>query len=107
MPKPRVQHKLPLFLNTLFLLYFVETVAIDLLQLSRSRQNSTYMLGCVDHFNRLLELAPLFNKTPAVVAHALVSHHICPCTTPFFMERVPAKGQQNNVKKNFACRKTL
>ena len=57
-----------------------EAVAIDLLQLPHS--HASYVLVCVDHFSRFVVLAPLLNKTPAVVVHALVSHLICPYTTP-------------------------
>ncbi len=53
-------------------------VSIDLLQLPRSTQGSVYILVCVDH----LSLAPLRNKSAVTVAHAIVSHLICPCTTP-------------------------
>ncbi len=59
-----------------------ETVAIDLLQLPCSRQGSSYVLVCVDHFSRFVILAPLPNKSASVVAHALVSHLLCPFTTP-------------------------
>ena len=59
-----------------------DTVAIDLLQLPRSRQGSTYVLVCVDHFSRFVILAPLPNKSAPYVAHALVSHLLCPYTTP-------------------------
>ena len=59
-----------------------QTVAIDLLQLPRSIQGSTYVLVCVDHFSRFVILAPMRNKSAPVVAHALVSHLLCPFTTP-------------------------
>ena len=59
-----------------------DVVGIDLLQLPRSIQGSTYVLVCVDHFSRFTVLAPLPNKTATTVAHALVSHLICPYTTP-------------------------
>ncbi len=36
-----------------------DVVGIDLLQLSRSLQGSTYVLVCVDHFSRFVVLAPL------------------------------------------------
>ncbi len=59
-----------------------DVVGIDLLQLPRSIQGSTYVLVCVDHFSRFTVLAPLPNKSATTVAHALVSHLICPYTTP-------------------------
>ncbi len=40
-----------------------ETVAIDLLQLPCSHQGSTYVLVCVDRFNRFVVLAPVPNKS--------------------------------------------
>ncbi len=57
-------------------------IGIDLLQLPRSHQGSSYVLVCVDHFSRFAVLAPLPNKSATTVAHALVSHLICPYTTP-------------------------
>lgn len=59
-----------------------ETVALDLLQLPRSSQGSIYVLVCVDHFSRYTVLIPLPNKSASSVAHAFVSHFICPFTTP-------------------------
>ncbi len=59
-----------------------EVVGLDLLQLPRSSQGSGYILVCVDHFSRFVVLAPLRDKSAATVAHALVSHLICPYTTP-------------------------
>ena len=59
-----------------------DVVGIDLLQLPRSLQGSSYVLVCVDHFSRFTVLAPLPNKAATTVAHALVSHLICPHTTP-------------------------
>ncbi len=59
-----------------------DVVGIDLLQLPRSIQGSTYVLVCVVHFNRFTVLAPLPNKSATTVAHTLVSHLICPYTTP-------------------------
>ncbi len=59
-----------------------DMVGIDLLQLPRSTQDSVYILVCVDHFSRFVVLAPLRNKSAVTVAHAIVSHLICPYTTP-------------------------
>ncbi len=59
-----------------------DVVGIDLLQLPRSFQDSTYVLVCVDHFSRFVVLAPLRDKSATTVAHALVSHLFCPFTTP-------------------------
>ncbi len=55
---------------------------INLLQLPRSIQSSTYVLVCFDHFGRFTVLAPLPNKSATTVAHAIVSHLICPYMTP-------------------------
>ena len=59
-----------------------DVVAIDLLQLPASHQGSRYLLVCVDHFSRMVVLAPLPNKTAGAVAHALISKLFCPYTTP-------------------------
>ncbi len=50
------------------------------MQLPRSSQGSGYILVCVDHFSRFVVFAPLRDKSAATVAHALVSHLICPYT---------------------------
>ncbi len=52
------------------------------MQLPRSSQGSGYILVCVDYFFQFVVLAPLRDKSAATVAHALVSHLICPYTTP-------------------------
>ncbi len=59
-----------------------DVVGIDLLQLPCSVRGSTYALVCVDQFSRFTVLAPLPNKSATAVAHAIVSHLICPYTTP-------------------------
>ncbi len=59
-----------------------DVVGIDLLQQSRSIQGPIYVLFCVDHFSRFTVLAPLPHKSATTVAHAIVSHLICPYTTP-------------------------
>ncbi len=59
-----------------------DVIDIDLLQLPRSHQGSSYILVCVDHFSRFTVLDPLPNKSATTVAHALVSHVICPYMTP-------------------------
>ncbi len=59
-----------------------DVVGIDLLQLPHSIQGSIYVLVCIDHFSRFTVLAPLSDKSATTVAHALVSHLICPYTTP-------------------------
>ncbi len=58
-----------------------DVIGIDL-QLPRSHQGSSYVLVCVDHFSRFTVLAPLPNKSATTVPYALVSHLICPYTTP-------------------------
>ncbi len=57
-------------------------IGIDLLQLPRSHHGSSYVLVCVDHFSKFTVLASLPNKSATAVAHAFVSHLICPYTTP-------------------------
>ncbi len=59
-----------------------DVVGIDPLQLPRSTQGSVYILVFVDHFSRLVVLAPLRNKSAVTVAHAILSHLICPYTVP-------------------------
>ncbi len=58
-----------------------DTVAMNLLRLPRSHQGSSYVLVCGDHFSRFVIFVLLPNKSAAVVAHALVSHLLCPFTT--------------------------
>lgn len=57
-----------------------ETVLIELLQLTGSRQSSQYFLESVDHFSRFVVPAPVKSKTVAWITHLL-----CLYTTP----RVP------------------
>ncbi len=71
-----------------------DVVGIDLLQLPRSIQGSIYVLVCVDHFSRFTVLASLPNKSATAVAHAIVSHLICPYTTP----RVPLSDNGTEFK---------
>ena len=88
-----------------------DTVAIDLLQLPRSSQGGTYVLVCVDHFSRFVILAPLLNKSAPMVAHALVTHLLCPYTTPsvllsdngleFKNEVLTNICKQYNIKQTF------
>lgn len=88
-----------------------DTVAIDLLSLPRSRQGSTSVLVCVDHFSRFVILAPLPNKSASAVAHALVTHLLCPYTTPsvllsdngaeFKNEVLKSICQQYNITQSF------
>ncbi len=59
-----------------------DVVGIDLLELPRSIEGSIYVLVCVDHFSCFTVLAPLPSKSATTVAHAIVSHFICPYKTP-------------------------
>ena len=61
------------------------TVAIDLLKLPHSHKNLTDVLVCFDNFSRFVVLVPLLNKTPEVVAHALVSHITYSYTSTFVL----------------------
>ncbi len=54
-----------------------DVVAKDLIQLSKNRLGSPYLLACVDHFSRFVVLAPVENKTVACVTHVLVTQLIC------------------------------
>ncbi len=71
-----------------------DVIGIDPLQLPRSHQGSSYVLVCGDHFSRFTVLAPLPNKPATTVTHALVSHLICPYTTP----RVLLSGNRREFK---------
>ena len=58
-------------------------VVIDLLQLSvKSRQDSKYVLLMVDHFSKYVIPAPIQDKSAKAVAHAVVTHLICPYSIP-------------------------
>lgn len=59
-----------------------DVVNIDLLQLPQSQHGSRYLLVCVDQFSRFLVLASLKDKTATRVAHALVTHMLCPHSSP-------------------------
>ena len=59
-----------------------DTVSVDLLKLPVSHQGSQYLMVCVDFFSRFVIMAPLVSKSAREVAHALVTHVICPFTTP-------------------------
>ncbi len=88
-----------------------DVFGVDLLLLPRSTQGSVYILVCVDHFSRFVVLALLRNKSAVTVAHAIVSHLICPYTTPRVLlsdNRMEFKNQiladvcsQYNNKKTF------
>ncbi len=51
-------------------------VNLELLQLLQSQNGSCYLRACVDPFDSAL--APLIGKTAARLAHALVTHVMCP-----------------------------
>ena len=59
-----------------------DVVAVDLLQLPKSRQGSQYLLVCVDHFSRYVVLIPVESKSAVAIAHGLVTQLFCPHTTP-------------------------
>ncbi len=59
-----------------------DVVSIDLLQLPVSHQGSKYLLVCVDHLSRYVVLYPVKDKSAKSVAHALITHLICPFSTP-------------------------
>ncbi len=59
-----------------------DVAGIDLLQLPRTIQGSLYVLVCADYFSCFTVLGPLPNKSATTMAHAIVSHLICPYTTP-------------------------
>ncbi len=51
-------------------------MTIELLQLPQSQIGSRYLRACVDPFDSAL--APLIGKTAVRLAHALVTHVMCP-----------------------------
>ncbi len=59
-----------------------DVVSTDLLQLPASHQGSKYLLVCVDHLSRYVVLAPVKDKSAKSVAHALITHLICPFSKP-------------------------
>ena len=59
-----------------------DVVGMDLLQLPQSRQESKYLLVCVDHFSRYVVLAPLKDKTAGAIAHALITKLFHVYSTP-------------------------
>ncbi len=77
-----------------------DIVGIDLLQLPRSIQGSTYVLVCVDHFSRFTVLAPLPNKSATTVAHVIVAHLVCPYTTPRVLLSDNGTEFKNQVLRN-------
>ncbi len=58
-----------------------DVVSINLLQLPPSHRGSRYLLVCVDHLSRHVVLAPVKDKSARSIAHALVTHLICPYST--------------------------
>ncbi len=64
-----------------------DVVSIDLLQLPACHQGSRYLLVCVDHLSRYVVLAPVKDKSAKSVAHALITHLICPFSTPSVVKR--------------------
>ncbi len=62
-----------------------DVVGIDLLQLPRNIQGFNYVLACVGNFTRFTILAHLSNESSTSVAHTIVSHLICPYTTPYVL----------------------
>ncbi len=77
-----------------------DTLAIDLLQLPRSHQGSAYVLVCINHFSRFVVVTPLSTKTAPVVAHTLVSHLLCPYTTPTVFLSVNGTEFKNQILHN-------
>ncbi len=78
-----------------------DVIDIDLLQLPRSHQGSSYVLVCVGHFSRFTVLAPLPNKYATTAAHALVSHLICPYNTEFKNQILQDILKQFSIKQTF------
>ncbi len=74
-----------------------DVVGIDLLQLPPSIQGSIYVLVCTDHFSHFIVPAPLPNKSATTVAHAIVSHLICPYTTPHVLLSDNGTESKNHV----------
>ncbi len=55
---------------------------IALLQLPVSHQCSRYLLVCVDHLFRYVVVAPMKDESAKSIARALITHQICPFSTP-------------------------
>ncbi len=84
-----------------------DVVGIDLLQLPRSIQGSAYVLVCIDHLSRFTVLVPLPNKSAATVGHALVSHLICPYTTPRVLLSDNGTEFKNQILQNICTQFNL
>lgn len=57
-------------------------IGLDLMQFPQSTQGPAYTLVCVNHLSHCVVFAPLCKKSTVAVAHVLVSHSVCPNTTP-------------------------
>ncbi len=62
--------------HTLYQGHHAKVVNLELLPLPQSQNGSRYLRACVDPFDSAL--APLIGKTAARLAHALVTHVMCP-----------------------------
>ncbi len=83
----------------------VDFLQIGLLQLPRSSQGSRYVVVCVDRF---VILAPLLNKSSAMVRHTLITHLLCPYTTPvFFSDNGLEKKYSENICNQYYIKKTF
>ncbi len=81
-----------------------DIVGIDLLQLPRCILGSISVLVCVDHFSCFTVLAPLPNKSATTVAHAIVSHLICPYMTPCVLLSDNGTEFKNHVLREIRTR---
>ncbi len=55
------------------------------------------VLVCINHLSRFTVLAPLPIKSATAVAHAFVSHLICPYTTPHVLLSDDGKEFKNQI----------
>ncbi len=59
---------------------------------------------CVHHFSCFTVLAPLPNKSATTVAHTIVSHFICPYTTPIFLLSDDGTEFKNQVLRDICTK---
>ncbi len=84
-----------------------DVIDIEVLQLPRSHEGSSYVLVCVDHFSRFTVLAPLPNKSATTLAHALVSHLICPFSSMIMGQNLRIKSFKIFVTNSVSSRHSL
>ena len=79
-----------------------DTVAVDLLKLSRSHQGSSYVLVAVEYFSKYTILVPLTQKSADIVAKALVDHVFCKYNMPKTILSDNGTEFKNEVMENIS-----